>query len=196
MPLGFQTLNRGIVAFGFFNVHTDLILLNNLFFFADRLCRAVRELARHDEIGDFRAKFDGYVIERPEDVGDLAGAIQGVRYEGFIGAIYENFPFPKTRRGFKQRPDGSTNRPTVERVIRSHAEKTEIPFLFTAKTSPVAIGDYHFDRRAFGELVSYIWDGGAPGWKNNKRPAYVIQMIREITGSKNHFLTTWVSIYL
>jgi hypothetical protein len=190
MPLEFQTLNQGSVAFGFFNVDTDLILLNNLFFFADRFCQVVQELARHNGIDDFRAEFDGYVIERPEDVGDLAGAIQGVRYQGFIGAIYKDFPFPKTRREFKQRPDGSKNRPTVERVIRSYAEKTDFTFLFTAETSRVAIGDYHFDRKAFGQLVRYVWDGGAPGWKNNNRPAYVTQMMREIAGSKNPFFKT------
>lgn len=35
MPLAFQSLNRGRAAFGFFNIETDMLLLDNHFMFAD-----------------------------------------------------------------------------------------------------------------------------------------------------------------
>ncbi len=45
MPLAFQSLSHGQIAFGFFNIETDMLLLDIHFFFADDFCRAVRELA-------------------------------------------------------------------------------------------------------------------------------------------------------
>lgn len=113
------------------------------------------------------------------------GAIHGVHYQGFIGAVYQRFPFPKTPEQFKQKADGSKTRPIVERIIASYAMNRELPFLFASRTSQITIGDYQFDRRSFGQLVRYVWDGGMPGWKNGLRPGYVTAMIEEVSRSKN-----------
>ena len=40
MPLAFESLNRGTIAFGFFNIDTDLLLLQQYFLFADDFCGA------------------------------------------------------------------------------------------------------------------------------------------------------------
>ncbi len=44
MPLAFASRSHGSVAFGFFNIEIDMLLLEDLFFFADRFCRAVVDL--------------------------------------------------------------------------------------------------------------------------------------------------------
>ncbi|MBP1732877.1 MAG: hypothetical protein H6Q55_3306, partial [Deltaproteobacteria bacterium] len=33
-----------------------------------------------------------------------------------------------------------------------------------------------FDRPQFHALLSYVWLGGYPRWKNDVRPAYVVEM--------------------
>jgi len=128
-----------------------------------------------------------YVIERPEDVGDLAGAIHGARHEGFIGAVFQFFPLPETRTEFSQRADGTRNRAILERIISPYAVNKELPFLFEGRALRVGVGDIQFDRESFGELVRYIWDGGAPGWKNNLSPLYVSEMMKAIARSENPF---------
>ena len=50
----------------------------------------------------------------PGDVGDLMGAIHGIRLVGFIGDTYKRFPFPAARADFKQNPDGYRNREFFE----------------------------------------------------------------------------------
>jgi hypothetical protein len=35
MPLAFESLSHGAIAFGFFNIETDFLLLERYFFFAD-----------------------------------------------------------------------------------------------------------------------------------------------------------------
>ena len=55
----------------------------------------------------------GYVIEKFEDIGNLMGAIHGIDLRGFIGAVYQLFPFPQRPEGFKQKLDGKTNRAVV-----------------------------------------------------------------------------------
>jgi len=185
MPLAFQSLNQGIVTFGFFNIDVDMLLLNRHFMFADAFCGLVGMLARQEGTEDFRTSFDAFVIEKPEEIGDLMGAIQGVRHEGFIGAVYRRFPFPQRPEEFKQRPEGERNREIVQRLMGDFGVETELPVIFTCEVLQVAMGDYRFDRSGFVALVKYVCDGGMPGWKNDNPPPYVEAMIDAIRRSRN-----------
>ena len=51
MPLGFESTNRGEFAFGFFNIRSDMLLLDNRFFFATDLCASLAVLAGRREGG-------------------------------------------------------------------------------------------------------------------------------------------------
>ena len=185
MPLAFQSLNQGIVTFGFFNIDVDMLLLNSYFMFADTFCGWVTELADQDGTDDLNRHFDAFVIEKPEQIGDLMGAIHGVCHEGFIGAVYQRFPFPHRPEEFKQRPEGEKNREIVQKLIEDYAVKTELPLIFAHEVLHVGMGEYRFDRSGFGKLVKYVCDGGMPGWKDDERPPYVEAMISAIRQSRN-----------
>ena len=185
MPLAFQSLNQGIVTFGFFNIDVDMLLLNSYFMFADAFCGLVAMLARQDGTEDFRTGFDAFVIEKPEEIGDLMGAIHGVRHDGFIGDVYRRFPFPQRPDGFKQRPEGERNREIVQNLIEGYAVRMELPLIFVCEESHVVVGEYRFDRSGFVALVKYVWDGGMPGWKDDQPPPYVEAMITTIRQSRN-----------
>jgi hypothetical protein len=185
MPLAFQSLNQGTVTFGFFNIDTDMLLLNSYFMFADTFCGLVTMLARQDGTVEFRADLDAFVIEKPEQIGDLMGAIQGVRHEGFIGAVYRRFRFPQRPEEFKQRAEGERNREIVRNLIEGYAVKTELPLIFVCEELHVGLGEYRFDRSGFAKLVKYVCDGGMPGWKDDDRPPYVETMISAIRESRN-----------
>ena len=185
MPLAFQSLNQGIVTFGFFNIDVDMLLLNRYFMFAGAFCGLVAMLARQDGTEDFQTGFVAFVIEKPEDIGDLMGAIHGVRHDGFIGAVYQRFPFPHRPEEFKQRREGSKNRGIIQTLIKPFAVEQKVPFVFASEVVQVRIGDYQFDRQSFGQLVKYVYNGGMPGWKDDKCPPYVEAMISAIRRSRN-----------
>jgi hypothetical protein len=115
MPLLFRSLNRGAAAFGFFNIDTDLLLLEHYFFFADEFCASIVQLAeRKDEIS-FEMSWDVHDIPRQKDIGDLMGAIHGLYYSGSIGEVYKRFPFLRREEDFKQKPEGFQNRSILKR---------------------------------------------------------------------------------
>ncbi len=88
MPLAFESLSHGPVAFGFFNIETDLLLLEHYFFFADDFCRYIEDISQNSAKKAYRASWLIQYIESSESIGDLHGGIQGVRYSGFIGELY------------------------------------------------------------------------------------------------------------
>ena len=45
MPHAFESLSHGKIAFGFFNIETDMILLEHYFLFAEDFCRYLSEAA-------------------------------------------------------------------------------------------------------------------------------------------------------
>ncbi len=45
MPLAHRSLSHGTVVFGFFNIDTDCLLLNNVFFFATDFCAWIKRWA-------------------------------------------------------------------------------------------------------------------------------------------------------
>jgi hypothetical protein len=78
MPLEFDTLNHGRIAFGFFNVESDMMLLENYFFFAQEFCLHISESARVPPNEPYESSFDIYLIEKHRDIGNLTEAIHGV----------------------------------------------------------------------------------------------------------------------
>ena len=183
MPLAFQSINHGSVAFGFFNIESDMLLLQQYFFFADAFCRYVSDCAAQEMWSPFE-KFEVYEITDPEDVGDLMGAINGIRYTGFIGDTYRKFPFPGNPIHFKQNPLGFKSQDMFRKMITPYAQTIEIPFLRLQNWN-VRIGDYIFDRNNFLELLRYVERGGFPNWRDNLRPDYVENMKKEISSSNN-----------
>jgi hypothetical protein len=176
MPLTFNCLSHGTIAFGFFNIDSDMLLLENYFLFATDFCRYVGDLAENLHQGKFEAKWQVYIIAERASMGDLMGAIHGVRNTGFIGDIYRIFPFPQNAESFKQKPDGYRNQAIVAKVISSYARQIHIPFKVGKSAHEIEIGEYKFSRKDFGEMIQYVWRGGYPRWKNDIRPDYVLTM--------------------
>lgn len=189
MPLGFRSLNHGVIAFGFFNIDTDLLLLEHYFLFLDVFCRYISRATRVEGIGPKRDSWDVHTIENREDIGDLMGAIHGIRYTGFIGAVYRRFPFPERQENFKQQPDGWKNRSEVKRILNKYARRVEIPFEVDPEEGKVTIGEFFFDEMSFREIVRYVWMGGYPGWKDGIRPDIVSEMKHEIEKSPNRLFS-------
>jgi hypothetical protein len=183
MPLAFESRNRGRVAFGFFQIESDMLLLEECFFFASAFCERVGEAALGEPGGRWATTFPGHVIERPEDVGDLLGAIHGRRFTGFIGETYRRYPFPAREEDFKQNPEGFRTRAELLEIISPFADEREIAFETAA--GEVRIGDVRFSRAGFHELVRYVWRGGYPRWRDDVRPAYVHRMKAEIERSRH-----------
>ena len=183
MPLAFHSLNRGDIAFGFFNIDTDLLLLDHYFLFADDFCSYINHLAQHESPGSYETLWDVYDIPSRTEIGDLMGAIHGIRHTGFIGEVYRVFPFPRKQADFKQDPDGSRNRPAVKPIIEKYAGRAKIPVRADAEHGTVAIGESLFTKEVFHQIVEYVWLGGYPRWREGVRPSYVMEMRRSSEGS-------------
>lgn len=184
MPLEFQSLSHGPIAFGFFNIESDMLLLDRYFLFADDFCGYISSLATQASNEASEKTWNVYFIERGEDIGNLMGAIHGMIFQGFIGEVYKLFPFPQDQAGFKQKPYGSKNRATVETLIKRYGKMIEISVVEDKKRETITIGDYAFTRSSFQELVKYVWRGGYPRWKDEVRPEYVMEMKGTIDTSK------------
>ncbi len=184
MPLAFDSLSHGSIAFGFFNIDSDMLLLDRYFFFSTDFCEHITSIVESDEEGSFKTSWQVYYIDNPEDIGDLMGAIHGIHYQGFIGELYRRFPFPERPEDFKQKPEGVKTRAIVEDMIAKYAEYIEIPFITDKEAQSVEIGVYRFSRPSFHELIKYVWRGGYPRWKDEVKPDYVLAMKREIEQKK------------
>lgn len=185
MPLEFQSQSHGPIAFGFFNIESDMLLLEQYFFFAPEFCRQVAALAQPEADGAAPgAQWSVYVIEDRRMIGNLMGAIYGVTFEGFIGEVYKLYPFPRQTEEFKQKPEGFMTRPVVEKLIHEYAQVKEIPLVADPAQRTVAIGDYLFTGEWFQELVKYVWRGGYPRWKDEVRPECVMEMKKAVEGIK------------
>lgn len=177
MPLAFPSLSHGTVAFGFYNIETDGLLLDRLFFFCSDFCRAVGELeAAPGAARGSRASLPGFEFARPEEIGDLMGAIRGTSREGFLGEVYRLWPFPADEAGFRQKLYGAENRRPVEGLLRALAVPREIVLAPDPAGGSVRVGEYVFSRRAFGALLDYVIRGGYPTWEgyeHGRRPGCV-----------------------
>jgi hypothetical protein len=174
MPLAFPSTSHATVAFGFFNVEIDMLLLEHLFFFAEDFCRAVPELFREGE-----AWMDGWRIEARARIGNLQAAIAGQDLSGLIGATYRRFPFPQSSQDFKQNPEGGTNRPWVEDQVHQYGQAEQIRL--RKEAGSVSVGEYRFDPSVFADLIAYVDRGGYPRWKNELRPSYVRKMMERVS---------------
>ncbi len=182
MPLLFKSLSHGDVPFGFFNIETDIILLNNYFFFAGDVSHHIVELTslRPDE--PCVMDWDAYILEENQ-IGNLMGAITGVDLRGFIGEVYGHFPFPYIPEEFKQHPEGYKNRELVENIIRRYAPLTKVKVSVDSTALTIRVGDYVFDKPVFNELIRYLWVGGYPQWRNGVRPDYIMKMKESVEHS-------------
>jgi len=185
MPLQFESISHGKIAFGFFNIETDMLLLNQYFLFANHFCQnIVQATGETNEI--YEMTWEVYRIEE-SNIGNLMGAIYGIDHRGFIGEVYKLFPFPNKREEFKQKPEGFKNRSVVEKLIQTYANRTTIPFVIDQKKEKVSVAEYVFERSVFQELIKYVWAGGFPRWKDEIRPDYVIATKKKIEQSSNPF---------
>lgn len=180
MPLSFFSRSHGMVAFGFFNIETDMLLLENLFFFCDRFCRAVVSLDEQSASSTAEAWMEGYRIESPAMIGSLHGAIQGVDLRGFIGEVYRQFPFPLNPQGFRQKPYGERNQALVQAIIGKFAKTEPIHLVSDRKAAVIAVEEYLFEQQRFTELIAYVDQGGYPRWENGIRPGYVATMMEKL----------------
>jgi hypothetical protein len=180
MPLSFLSRSHGMVAFGFFNIETDMLLLENLFFFCDRFCRAVVSLQEQSPSSTAEAWMDGYRIENPALIGSLHGAIQGVDLTGFIGEVYRQFPFPLSPQGFRQKPYGETNQAIVQAIIGKFAKNESIHLTSDQKATVTIIEEFVFGQQRFAELIAYVDQGGYPRWEHGIRPGYVVKMMEKL----------------
>jgi hypothetical protein len=187
MPLAFESLSHGTVAFGFFNIESDMLLLERYFFFASDFCRQIQDIAKLDKNKSVDSALEIHEIDDPLKAGDLMGAIRGIRHIGFIGETYLRFPFPKNPEEFKQKPDGHETRSDFEEMIRPYAQKKEIVLKADPGKNEIVIGKYLFSVQSFHELLDYVWRGGYPRWKDEERPNYVTKMKIGINGG-NHWL--------
>lgn len=183
MPLEFQSLSHGPIAFGFFNIESDMLLMDHYFFFAREFCKYISDLSERKEDDSKKHIWQVYYIERPSDIGNLMGAIHGVIFQGFIGEVYKVFPFPSLPEGFKQKPEGAKNRKIVENLIQHFAGIIDIAVVSDEGRKRVSIGDYSFSRDSFQDLIEYVWRGGYPRWQNEVRPDYVLAMKKAIETS-------------
>jgi len=176
MPLTFDSLSHGTIAFGFFNIESDMLLLDRYFLFADEFCKYAADIAENAGGKNYQAAWQVRIIRTAEAIGDLMGAIHGVRYTGFIGELYRCFPFPPRVQDFKQNPQGFKTQSQVVEIIANYAERLEILVAVKTAGAEIHIGAYRFSRSQFQALIDYVWRGGYPRWQDEIRPAYVTAM--------------------
>ena len=177
MPLAFRSASHGVVAFGFFNIETDLLLLDRLFFFADDFCRAATTLCVPAAGRTPQVALDGWSIADRRRMGDLHGSIAGHARWGFLGAAYERWPFPARREAFRQQPEGSANRAAATELIARFGEPCAIPAALDAPGGTAALGEYRFELSELERMISYVDRGGWPRWRDGVRPPYVAAMM-------------------
>ena len=185
MPLAFDSLSHGKIAFGFFNIESDMLMCERYFLFADKFCNYVEDIVDIVAEPAYKTGWQIRIIETRDEIGDLMGAIHGMRHTGFIGELYRNFPFPDRPEAFKQNPNGFATQSRVAEIIAKYAELRQIPVMLTPDHGAIQIGDYRFSRIQFQDLITYVWRGGYPRWKDDIKPGYVKAMRDKILRNCN-----------
>ena len=166
MPLAFESLSHRTIAFGFFNIESDMLLLDRYFLFAEDFCSYLKNIAKNGGDQPYHACWTIQFIEAAEDIGDLMGAIHGIQFTGFIGELYRRFPFPRQDEDFKQSPEGFQTQSVVSGIITKYARPQKVSAAISPGGSEIEIGVYRFNRVQFQELIKYVWRGGYPRWKD------------------------------
>lgn len=180
MPLVFKSLSHGRIAFGFFNIESDMLLCERYFLFADEFCSYVADIVDPAGEQSYQTFWKVQIIPTAEAIGDLMGAIHGIRYAGFMGELYRCFPFPAGAQDFKQNPQGFQTQARVSEIIAKYADPLEVQVTVNNVRAEIQIGDYRFSGAQFQALIDYVWRGGYPRWKDEIRPAYVSAMRAKI----------------
>jgi hypothetical protein len=176
MPLAFESLSHGTIAFGFFNIDSDMLLLEQYFLFGSEFCQHISDMTENAAEEPLKSNWPVYTIEDREQIGDLMDAIHGIRFTGFIGELYRRYPFPKEPEAFKQKPESHLNQAVVRDIISGYAKQVLLPVAASHRAREVDIGVYKFSRKTFQELITYVWQGGYPRWRDDIRPDYVWDM--------------------
>ena len=184
MPLTFESLSHGTIAFGFFNIDSDMLLLEQHFLFGSEFCHHISEMVENVDDELFKSSWPVYTIEDRRQIGDLTGAIYGIRFIGFIGDLYRKYPFPAEPADFKQKPEGHRNQTAVRDMISAYAGQVLLPVEANHRALEVNIGAYKFSQTTFQELITYVWQGGYPRWRDSIRPDYVLDMRRKVEGCR------------
>jgi hypothetical protein len=180
MPLAFNSMNHGTIAFGFFNIDSDMLLLEQHFLFGSEFCQHINDMAENADKEQLKSNWPVYTIEDRGQIGDLMGAIHGIRFSGFIGELYRRYPFPQEFEAFKQKPEGYRTQAVVREMINGYARQDLLPVEANHQELEVDIGAYKFNRKTFQELIKYVWQGGYPRWRDGIRPDYVLDMKTKI----------------
>ena len=186
MPLAFESMSHGTIAFGFFNIETDMLLLERYFIFGTDFCQLIEDMAVESNQAAYKNNWPIYVMEDKENIGDLMGAIHGIRHTGFIGEVYRRFPFPIDIEDFKQKPMGNQTQALIRDIILRFARQVHILVSVAKGAYEVDIGPYRFSSKVFQELVLYVWRGGYPRWKDEIRPDYVLAMKNKIEKNRQN----------
>jgi len=184
MPLAFESISHGTVAFGFFNIESDMLLLDRYFFFATDFCEAICKMAEGQGGTVIKFPFPAYVIKNPADIGDLHGGIAGTHYSGFIGETYKKHPFPKEQINFKQQTEGYKTRDEFERMIQNFGKSVKMVLRKSTRKDQALIGPYVFSLPGFSQLIEYVIRGGYPRWLDGIAPDYVVKMRQEVSHQK------------
>lgn len=169
MPLPYPSQSHGRIAFGFYNIESDGLLLESLFFFCTDFCRAVTAL-----IAAGTAEMPGHVFDDAAAIGDLHGAIAGDVLVGYLGAVYRRWPFPRNPEAFRQNPRSHATQAEVLPLLDRFARRTAIHLRRDA--GEIAVGDYRFTPHQFDDLVAYVLRGGYPRWTDEAPPEHVTAM--------------------
>ena len=185
MPLAFRSIDHGVVAFGFFNIDTDLLLLERTLMWGEHFTAAVGALAAAAPDALTTATLPAFRVPPERSLGNVMGAIHGFDRSGFIGAVYDRFPFPEDPDAFRQRPEVAGNRAAITALLERWAEPVEQTIVHDPDAGHVTVAGITFEAGWFRDLVAYVWRGGYPRWLDERRPPYVEKMRRAIETS-NH----------
>lgn len=186
MPLSFESHSHGPVAFGFFNIESDMLLLERYFFFCEDFCEWSATLVEQES--PVFLDCEVFHIKKEQDIGDLMGAIHGIRFTGFIGRVYRQFPFPEDPSRFRQNPEGAKTRETMKALIAPFSELQTVQ-MGVDESGFFRFGPYEFTKSTCHELIRYVWQGGYPRWKQDVRPACVSAMADRIARGTNRFFS-------
>ena len=176
MPLAFKSESHGTIAFGFFNIESDMLLLDRYFFFASDFCELICKMTKEQDRAKNELPFQAYVINDHDSIGDLHGAIAGTRYSGFIGETYKKYPFPRDEKKFKQQTEGFRTRDDFVQIILKFGSPIDLVLCQNNNDEQVSISPYVFSQRIFSQLIEYVIQGGYPGWSDDVAPGYVVEM--------------------